>query len=622
MRNEGFPPATLDDWRRLVEAEPKNAPVEERLSTALEDGIVCKPLYTRADLPGARGMPGAAPWIRGVQARPSESGWEVVQTIDLPEPADAARQAARDLERGATALLLRLGPEGIRARSAEDLVAALAGVSLAEIPVTLDAGLEWARAAGWLREAWKAAGVAADAARGNFGADPIGSIAATGAMPASLDEVWAPFARLAHEARAYPCVRIARVCTAPYHDAGATGVQELAAALSTGVAYLRRLVEAGLSVDEAARQIAIEIQVGPDFFWEIARLRALRWTWGRILRASGSQVPPRIEAATSWRVMTIRDPWVNLLRTTAGAFAAAVGGAESIRVLPFDTALGVPDEFGRRLARNIQRILLDESQVHHVLDPAGGSFYVERLTEEIARKAWAKFQEIERAGGIVEVLRAGTLQREIAAADAEREKRVARRKLPITGLSEFPNLLEELPARAPRPQAASTGQPTIEPLRRRRLGESFERLRDASDAHLHRRGARPRAFLANLGKLAEYNARSTWIRNLLAAGGIEAVGEGGYFSGAEAAEAFARSGCTVAVICGADSAYEALAEETGRALKQRGAAHVLLAGRPGELEARLREAGVDGFLFLGQDVVEALTSLLRTLGVSLEEASR
>src|SRR5690606_33209654 len=281
-----------------------------------------------------------------------------------------------------------------------------------------------------------------------------------------------------------------------------------------------------------------------------------------------------------------------------------------------------PDEFGRRLARNIQRILLDESQVHHVLDPAGGSFYVERLTEEIARKAWAKFQEIERAGGIVEVLRTGTLQREIAAAAAERERRVARRKLPITGLSEFPNLGEELPARAPRPESPGGSQPTIEPLRRRRLGESFERLRDASDAHLHERGARPRAFLANLGKLAEYNTRSTWIRNLLAAGGIEAVGEAGYFTGAEAAEAFAQSGCTVAVICGADSAYEKLAEETARALKERGAAHVLLAGRPGELETRLREAGVDGFLFAGQDVIEALTSLLRTLGVSPEEASR
>src|SRR5690606_36317545 len=156
--------------------------------------------------------------------------------------------------------------------------------------------------------------------------------------------------------------------------------------------------------------------------------------------------------------------------------------------LPFDTALGVPDEFGRRLARNLQGILLDESQVHHVLDPAGGAFYVERLTEEIAREAGAEVQELGRAGGSGGGLRTGTLQREIAAADAERERRVARRKLPITGLSEFPNLGEELPARAPRPESPRGSQPTIEPFRRRRLGESFERLRDASDAHLHERG--------------------------------------------------------------------------------------------------------------------------------------
>lgn len=621
MRNEGFPPATRDDWRRLVEGDPKS-PSVEKLRTPLEDGIVCEPLYSRIDREGAHGpgLPGSAPWIRGVHARPPEAGWEVVQTIDLPDPAEAGRQAAVETERGATSLLIRIGAEGVRVGSAGDLRAVLGSVPLERIPVALEAGEDWARTAGWLRELWAERGVSQ--ARGNLGADPLGTMAASGRMPPSLDETWAEFARLARETSDHPHLRTARVSTAPYHEAGATGVQELAAALSTAVAYLRRLVEAGLSVDGAARKIAIEIQVGADVFWEIAKLRAMRWIWGRALRAAGSRIAPRIEAASSWRIMTVRDPWVNLLRTTAAAFAAAAGGAEGIRIRPFDSPLGVPDEFGRRLARNIQRILLDESQLHHVIDPAGGSYYVESLTEELARKAWAKFQELERQGGIEKALREGSLQREIAEADAEREALVARRKLPITGLSEFPNLAEELPARKPRPEVESSGEPTIEPLRRRRLGASFEKLRDASDAHLRSRGARPRIFMANLGKLAEYNARATWIRNLLAAGGVEAVGEAGFSSGAAAAEEFAKSGCSVAVICGADATYEILAEETARALREKGASHLLLAGWPGEMEARLREAGVDGFLFAGQDVIEALTSLLRTCGVEAAEANR
>src|SRR5690606_8031114 len=182
---------------------------------------------------------------------------------------------------------------------------------------------------------------------------------------------------VARTALRFPRVRAVRASAAPYHDAGATAAQEMSAVLSAAVAYLRRLVDGGLSVDEAARLLAIELPIGPDVFWEIARLRAMRWIWGRALRAAGAQVAPRIEAVTSWRMMTARDPWVNLLRTTAAAFSAAVGGAESLTVLPFDAAVGRSDGFARRLARNVQRILLDETQLHHVIDPAGGAFYLE-----------------------------------------------------------------------------------------------------------------------------------------------------------------------------------------------------------------------------------------------------
>lgn len=615
-RIEGFPPATKEDWRALVERDPKASPIEDKLSTPLEDGIVARPLYTRSDREGAAdaGLPGAAPWIRGVRARPE--AWEVRQVIDLADPAQAALQAEREVERGATSLLLRLGAEGIAVSSAEELGKVLAEVPLEKVAIVLDAGEETARAAEWLCEVWKTRGIAKEEAQGSFGSDPLGLLAARGIEPR-----WEEIVGLAKEAGAFPGVRALRVSAAPYHEAGATAPQEMAAALSTAVAYLRKLVEGGLTVDAAARQIAIELPIGPDVFWEIAKLRAMRWIWGRVLRASGTAVAPYVEASTSYRMMTARDPWVNLLRTTSAAFAAVVGGAESLEVRPFDAVLGVPDEFGRRLARNIQRILLDESQLHHVIDPGGGSYYLESLTEELAQRAWERFQALERGGGIEAALRSGSLQREIAEADAGREKLVARRKLPITGLSEFPNLDEELPRRDPRPTPA-TAEASIEVLPRRRLGEAFERLRDASDAHLEAKGTRPAVFMANLGKLAEYNPRATWIRNLLAAGGIEGRGEEGFSSGDALAEAFAATGTQVAVICGSDAGYEALAEEAARALRAAGAACVLMAGRPGENESKYREAGVDDFLFAGQDAIEALSSLLRTLGVALPEDSR
>lgn len=615
-QNEVFPPASKEEWRELVERDPKASPIDEKLVTPLEDGIVALPLYSREDREGARsaGLPGAAPWIRGAHPRPR--AWEVRQIVDGPSPAEAAAQARNEIERGANALRLRVGDEGIALSSAEELEQVLDGLPLSRISLELDAGADFARAADWLVPILERSG---EEAAGSFGADPIGVGARRGAV---IEPMLAELPSLARKAMRFPRVRSVRASAAPFHDAGATAAQEMSAVLSAAVAYLRHLVGGGLSVEEAARQIAIELPVGPDVFWEIARIRAMRWIWGRALRASGAEVAPRIEAVTSWRMMTARDPWVNLLRTTSSAFSAATAGAESLTVLPFDAALGVSDAFARRLARNIQRILLDESQLHHVLDPAGGSYYLETLTEELARKAWAEFQALESEGGVVEALRTGRLQRAIAEAAAAREKLVARRKLPLTGVSEFPHLGEELPRRAPRTAASLPTPAAFEPLSPRRLGASFEALRDQSDAHLASTGQRPRVFLANLGALAEFNARATWIRNLLAAGGIEAVGEEGFGSGAAAAQAFARSGAQVAVICGADASYETLAEETARALREAGARQLLLAGRPGAWETRLREAGIEGFLYAGQDAVDALASLLRTCGVSPAEARR
>lgn len=616
-----FPEVPLDRWKALVEEDPRNLPFEKRLTTELEDGIRIQPLYAgRAQ--GEEGLPGSAPWIRGAERAPDPEGWDVRQVVDLPEVREAGRLAGTEVERGATSLRIRLGRGGIPLeRSALEEV--LSRVPLERFPISLDAGADFVQGAELLREVWAARGVGEADALGAFDADPLGTLAGEGSLRGSLEESLGQMASLALLAKErLPLVTAALVSTAPYHDAGATAAQELGAALSTACLYLRSLAEAGLGVDEASGQVVLELQVGPDVFLEMAKLRAARWTWGRVLAASGAKEPRiRIQARTAWRMMTRRDPWVNLLRTTTAAFAAGAGGARGVVVLPFDAPLGLPEELGRRLGRNVQRLLIDETRLHLVTDPAGGSHYVERLTEEIAEKGWEQFQALEREGGIARALLEGRLHGAIAREAEKREEKVARRALPITGVSEFPNLREEpLERRGRELQSGAHGGVSVEPLPRRRLSLPFDRLRDRSDACLAQRGRRPFVFLANLGPVAEHNARATWIANLLASGGIEAISNHGFSSGSEAAEAFRSSGATVAVICGSDATYDTLAPEAASSLKQAGASRVLLAGRPGEREASWREAGVDGFLHLGQDVPETLGALLDLLGAPKEVA--
>src|SRR5690606_10580836 len=313
------------------------------------------------------------------------------------------------------------------------------------------------------------------------------------------------------------------------------------------------------------------------------KLRALRRLWARVAEVSGASegTSARVHAVTSSPMMTRRDPWVNMLRTTLAAFAAGVGGADAVTVQPFDARLGLPAGFPPSLAR--------------VVDPAGGSWYVESLTEGIAQAAWAWFTEIERAGGLAAALESGLVAGRLAATWERRRGDIARRRAPLTGVSEFPNLAETLPERPPAPPEPRGGLPVVS------YAQDFEALRDRSDAHAEATGARPRVFLATLGPIAAHTARATFAANLFQAGGIETV------SGAP--EEFADSGTTVACICSSDKVYEEQAEEAARILRRAGAVKVWLAGK-GTYE------GVDARVYAGCDAVEALETTLRDLGVS------
>lgn len=566
----------------------------QRLRTHTVDGLEIEPLYTRDDR--ELGYPGVSPFVRGTTIKTGVmDAWDVRQLFENPDAAALRAEVQEDLERGVTSLWLRVGADGI---APDALAAALSGVRFDLAPVAVSSADDQDAAASALVEAWRASGVDTARVRGNLGLDALGLAAARGTAPdLSAHRVWVERA-LAE----FPGVRALTVDVTGYHDAGASDVDELAFAIATGVAYLRDLEEAGVPPEQAFGQIEFRVSATANQFTTIARLRALRRAWARVGEVAGVPEAKRgavQHAVTSWRMVSRDDPWVNMLRTTAACFAAAVGGAEAITVLPFDAAVGLPTPFSRRIARNTQIVLAEESNIGRVNDPAGGSWYVESLTDALAEAAWAAAQEIEAAGGMTEA--SELVSQRIAASVAERDKRLAHRQLPLTGVSMFPNPAEEPLEREPAPARLGGG------LVRRRDSELFESLRDRSAK------ADPKVFLAALGTRRDFGGRLMFTENLLGVAGIAPVASEGEELDAMV-DAFRASGTNVAVLCSSATVYASAAAEAAAALREAGASKVILAGRTKELGDD--EHVVDDSLFDGMDVVAFLSGLLDDLGVA------
>ena len=429
------------------------------------------------------------------------------------------------------------------------------------------------------------------------------------------------------------------------HDAGGSEAQELAFALGAAVQYLRVLEAAGLGLDEARKAVAVLLAADADQFLTTAKMRAMRQLWARVESACGL-APARLDlhAETAWRMTSVTDPAVNWLRTTTACFAAGIGGADHVTVQPWTAAIGLPDAFARRIARNTQLILIEESNLHRVADPAAGSGGVETLTAELCEAAWDLFQASERAGGVVAALTGGAIQADVAKVRLARRAAIAKRREPLTGTSEFPNVHETVPevlhpaARPPRqadmlvelPAAAKgerfeatvaafaggavraalsrpkTDTIFVDPLQPIRLAEPFEVLRAALDGVTARTGTRPRVFLAVLGPVAAFTARATFAKNLFEAGGFEAPIPEPFADRAALLAAFQASKARIACICSSDELYATEAEGVAQALKSAGAAQLWLAGRPGEAEQSLKAAGIDGFVYAGCDVLDCL----------------
>jgi methylmalonyl-CoA mutase len=598
-----FAPASYDDWRRLVDGVLKGAPFE-RLVGKTYDGLKIEPIYRRAH---------AAP----IPGRAEATPWQVMQRIDHPDAAIANVQALHDLENGATGLEIEFagGPGargfGVADASPKTLARLFDGVVFdAGIAVALNPVLGRDNAGLNLADLIEASGVDPANVDIRFNYQALTTMAVRGAAPAPWSEMQTPFAKTIGGL-------IGRGFRGPFaladgravHDAGGSEVQELGFTLAVALAYLRALEAGGIALDTARAALSFRLAADTDQFLTMAKFRALRLLWARVEQSCGlAPKPIFIAAETSWRMLTQRDPYVNMLRATIATFSAGLGGANAVTVLPHTLALGLPDAFARRAARNTQLVLLEESNLAKVSDPAAGSGGIETLTQQLCEAAWSLFQEIEQAGGIFAALEQNLIQQKVAATRKARETDISRRKQVLTGASEFPNLHEAQVAVLDAKPIALAGEAKIrfDALSPMRLAAPFEALRDRSDRILKTTGARPRILLANLGTPADFTARAAFAKSFFETGGIEAVDTEGFADPTALAAAFKASGTTLACLCSSDNIYAGKAVAAAKALHAAGAKHIYLAGRPGELEAAFRAAGVNDFVFAGADALATL----------------
>ncbi|HJY16451.1 MAG TPA: methylmalonyl-CoA mutase family protein [Xanthobacteraceae bacterium] len=599
-----FPAATHDEWRRLVDRVLKGTPFQ-RLESKTYDRLTIEPLYERAVAaqPLAGRTPGAA--------------WTLMQRIDHPDPATANAQAREDLENGATGLVLvfagSVSANGFGlAASAASVARVLDGIDFASAAIDLNVSPATRHVARDIAALVKSSGMAPAAADLRFSINPIGGFGASGKSARGWDELAKSFAAMVGELagagfRGPFAVADGRII----HNAGGSEAQELAFALASAVAYLRALEAAGIALEAARDAIYFRLTADADQFLTVAKFRAARKMWARIEATCGlAPKPVLLTAETAWRMMTRRDPYVNMLRNAIAVAAAGFGGADAITVLPHTAPLGLPDAFARRAARNTQLVLLEESNLARAADPAAGSGAIEALTQQLCEAAWSILQDIEKTGGAWAALQSGAVQNGVGAVRAERQKAVARSRDVLTGTNAYPDLQETLPAVldvAPvKPAPEEAGTITAEALPRLRLAEPFEQLRERSDTTLAKTGARPKIFLANLGAPAAFTARAGFAKNFFEAGGIEAVGGDG--EGSALATAFKDAGTPLVCLCSSDKVYEKDASAAVAGLKAAGARHIYLAGRPLEREAALRAAGVQTFIYEGCDVLATLTA--------------
>jgi len=696
-----FPTTSYDEWREVAEATLKGGSFEKRLITKTHEGIELQPMYRAEDvanLPHLNSLPGFAPFVRGTDVLGyKHKPWEVSQELKDATP-EAFNEALRaDLERGQTAINMRLdlatllgedadaaepgfvGKDGLSISCLNDLTTALDGVDLEQTPIIIQAGASGLPPLVMVLAMLEKQGRSEAKLRGCIGGDPLGELAGTGRLPRSLNGAYEDMAQLTRWAAANaPNLRTILVRGHPYHDGGGNAIQELAFALATGVEYLREPQARGVSIDQAAPRILFAFSLGSNLFMEIAKLRAARMLWAKIIAAFGGNEDAQkmhIHARTSGWNKTLYDPNVNMLRATTEAFSGILGGCDSLHIGSKDEITGVPSDFSRRVARNAHTVLREEAGLTRAVDPAGGSWYVENLTDTLAAKSWDLFREVEKQGGMAKALSAGFPQKEVATVSEQRAKAYAQRRDIFVGTNMYPNpadkplapealdhaaLQQERTTKlkafrqavdAGTRQAAldklakassddrvtaavvavsagatlgdlcgalATGEqadPVLTPVAIKRGAEPFETLRRRSEAFAARTGSPLKVFLANMGSIPQHKARADFSRGFLEVGAFEVIGNDGFETTDQACQAAIDSGAGAVVICSTDKTYPDLVPSLAKGVKTaKPDTLVLVAGYPADHVEAFKAAGVDDFIHIRANCYELLNKLQNKMG--------
>ncbi len=691
---EEFAPVDYATWKEAAEKLLKGAPFDKKMLTPTPEGITLQPIYRQEDLEGLEHLesfPGEFNFSRGsTDDGYLQNPWKIAQELPygLPEEFNAA--ALSDMQRGQDGLNVALdiatqlgknpdegavgevGACGLSVATLEDLRKAFNDIVPEAVNISFQSGVSGLPLAALLVAWLKEEGKDAKALQGGMNLDPLGVLARCGSLPVSLDEAFADMVTLATYCKDNaPGFTAVGVSTLPYANAGASAVEELACALATGTAYLRKLMDGGLDINAAAKAIRFEFSLGANFFMEVSKLRAARILWSKIVSEFGGDreaARMKIHGRTGLWNKTVHDPYVNMLRTTTEALSGVVGGVESMHVGAFDEVIETPTTFSRRIARNTQIMLQEECELRAVIDPAGGSWFIENLTDQVAKGAWGIFQEIEKEGCICAALKSGSIQKRIAKTNDGRIKLLTQRRANLVGTNLYPNLKEKpLPKTTPdftevkkkrvealkatakdvdlstlterdaglidrlaaaASQGATLGaiftalhggegdKPSITALPSVRGAKIFEEMRAAADAYTQANGHGPKMFLTTLGPLRKHKLRADFTRGFFEVGGFDIEAADGYESVEDAVAGAQASGAKVTVICGTDDAYVDFVPAFCQKLKAEAPGiKVILAGYPGDNEKAYMEAGLDDYIFIKSNVYEVNKKYLEAIDV-------
>jgi len=699
-----FPVLSFDEWKKQVEKDLKGESFDKKLITKTYEEIYLQPLYTSndiKDLPQINNLPGFQNYLRGsnVSGYTSRS-WEIAQEYNQALPEDLNEALRSDLNRGLNSINIVLdnptqlgidadqskegevGNDGLSISGVRKMQVLFKDIDLTNQPINISCGFSALPITLLFTAYVNETRTSLMNIKGSITSDPYEYLLTKGELPISLKQIFDEM-KLATELmiKSNSPIKTIGVSGLPFNNAGANAVQELAFTLATAVEYLNELIERGLKADDVAKRIKFTFGIGSFYFMEIAKLRAARLLWSKILEAYSIKEENQkifIHGKTSQFNQTYFDPFVNSLRTTTEAFSAIVGGVDSIQTNPYDESFNDSDDFSRRLARNTQIILKEESHLDQVIDPAGGSYFVEKLTDDIANAAWKLFQTIEENGGMLKSIQLGFIQDEIAKVTETKKKDFAKRKSVLVGTNMYANpkeemleiknkdlnavykkrveyiqkyrvtadnkkhnsILDKLQKIADTKsyelidsavdaflEGASLGEVSksirasgekgfsVNPLIQFRLSEMFEELRIASENYKMKTGSKPKVFLATMGPLKQFKGRADFSRAFFEVGGFEIIYPNGFATTDEAVKSAIDSKAQAVVICSTDDTYPELVPSIVKGIKEKSKdVAVILAGYPKDQIEEHKKSGVDDFIYLGADAHLVLSTLLKKVG--------